>query len=46
MAEELWALPCAKDVRDVYALQFQKVTAESMREQVAEITVARKQTRS
>jgi LuxR family glucitol operon transcriptional activator len=33
--EELWTLPGAKEIRDVYAIQFQKVTAESARQQVA-----------
>ena len=33
VVEELWTLPGAKEVRDVYALQFQKITAETVREQ-------------
>lgn len=35
IARELWSLPGAGEVRDVYALQFQKLTAEAAREQVA-----------
>lgn len=35
IAQELWGLPGAREVREVYALQFQKLTAEAAREQVA-----------
>lgn len=40
MVEELWTLPGAKEIRDVYSLQFQRLTAESVREQTA---IARQQ---
>ena len=35
IAQELWSLPGAKEVREIYALQFQKMTAEESREQTA-----------
>lgn len=35
VVEELWTLPGAKEIREVYALQFQKISAEAAREQVA-----------
>lgn len=35
IAQELWGLPGAREVREVYALQFQKLTAEAARQQVA-----------
>ena len=35
MAEELWTLPGASEVRQVYSLQFQRLTAEATREHVA-----------
>ncbi len=35
IAEELWSLPAAKQVREVYALQFQRITAEETRRQTA-----------
>ncbi|MGQ9718212.1 MAG: NB-ARC domain-containing protein, partial [Anaerolineae bacterium] len=35
LAEELWTLPGAKELREVYSLQFQRVTAEAAQEQVA-----------
>ena len=40
IVEELWTLPGAKEVREVYALQFQKISAEVAKEQAA---LARKQ---
>ena len=40
MAEELWTLPGANEVRQVYSLQFQRLTAEATREQLA---IARQQ---
>lgn len=35
VAEELWTLPGANEIREIYELQFQRLTAESAREQVA-----------
>lgn len=35
LAEELWTLPGAKEIRDIYSLQFQRISAEAAREQVA-----------
>lgn len=35
VAEELWLTPGAKEIRDVYALQFQKITAQAAHEQAA-----------
>lgn len=35
IAEELWTLPGAKEIRDIYSLQFQHISAEAAREQVA-----------
>ncbi|MGQ9468184.1 MAG: NB-ARC domain-containing protein, partial [Anaerolineae bacterium] len=35
LVEELWTLPGAKELREVYSLQFQRVTAEAAQEQVA-----------
>jgi tetratricopeptide (TPR) repeat protein len=40
VVEELWTLPGAKEIREVYGLQFQKISAEAAQEQVA---LARKQ---
>jgi hypothetical protein len=33
IAEELWGLPGAREVREMYALQFQRITAEEARRQ-------------
>jgi tetratricopeptide (TPR) repeat protein len=35
VVEELWTLPGAKEIREVYSLQFQKIGAETARQQVA-----------
>jgi LuxR family glucitol operon transcriptional activator len=35
IAEELWSLPPAKEVREAYILQFQRITAEEARQQTA-----------
>jgi hypothetical protein len=35
IAEELWSLPAAKEVREVYSLQFERITAEEARRQTA-----------
>jgi tetratricopeptide (TPR) repeat protein len=35
IAEELWSLPAAKEVREAYRLQFQRITAEEARQQTA-----------
>lgn len=35
IVEELWTLPGTKEIREVYSLQFQKLTAEAATEQVA-----------
>ncbi len=35
IAEELWNLPAAREVREAYALQFQRITAEEVRRQSA-----------
>jgi hypothetical protein len=35
IAEELWSLPAAKEVREAYSLQFQRITAEEARQQTA-----------
>lgn len=35
VAEELWTLPGAKEIREIYNLQFQKISAEAARQQVA-----------
>jgi tetratricopeptide (TPR) repeat protein len=35
IAEELWNLPAAREVREAYALQFQRITAEEARRQSA-----------
>lgn len=35
VAQELWCLPGAREVREIYGLQFQKMTAEESREQTA-----------
>lgn len=35
IAQELWSLPGANEVREIYSLQFQKITAEESREQTA-----------
>lgn len=35
VVEELWTLPGAKEIREVYSLQFQKIGAEAARQQVA-----------
>lgn len=34
IVEELWTLPGTKEIREVYSLQFQKLTAEATKEQV------------
>ncbi len=34
VAEELWTLPGTKEIRDVYSLQFQRISTEAVREQV------------
>ncbi len=35
VVEELWTLPGTKEVREVYALQFQRISAEAAKEQAA-----------
>jgi hypothetical protein len=35
VVEELWTLPGTKEVREIYALQFQRMSVEATREQVA-----------
>lgn len=35
IAEELWSLPGAQEIRAAYSIQFQELTAEAQREQVA-----------
>lgn len=35
LVEELWTLPGAREIREVYGLQFQHLTAEAAREQAA-----------
>jgi tetratricopeptide (TPR) repeat protein len=35
IAEELWSLPAAKEVREAYSLQFQHITAEEARRQTS-----------
>ena len=35
LAEELWTLPGAREVREIYSLQFQSITAEAVRAQEA-----------
>lgn len=35
VVEELWTLPGAREIREVYSLQFQKIGAETARQQVA-----------
>jgi hypothetical protein len=35
IAEELWSLPAAKEVREAYSLQFQRITAQEARRQTA-----------
>lgn len=35
IAEELWSLPGAQEIREAYSVQFQKLSAEAQREQVA-----------
>ena len=35
IAEELWTLPGAKEIRDAYSFQFQRISAETAREQLA-----------
>lgn len=35
VAEELWSLPGAQEIREAYIIQFQKFSAEAQREQVA-----------
>jgi hypothetical protein len=35
IAEELWRLPAAKEVREAYSLQFQRISAEEARRQTA-----------
>ncbi len=35
IAEELWSLPGAHEIREAYSIQFQELTAEAQREQVA-----------
>lgn len=43
VVEELWTMPGAKEIRDVYIMQFQKITAQAVREQA---TLARQQLRA
>jgi len=43
IAEELWSLPGAQEIRAAYSIQFQELTAEAQREQVA---LARQQLRA
>lgn len=40
ITEELWTLPGAKEVRDIYSIKFQQISAEAAREQVE---ISRKQ---
>ena len=35
IAEELWSLPGAQEIREAYSIQFQELSAEAQREQVA-----------
>jgi hypothetical protein len=35
IAEELWSLPGAHEIREAYSIQFQEISAEAQREQVA-----------
>lgn len=35
IAEELWSLPGASEIREIYALQMHRITADAAREQVA-----------
>ncbi len=35
VVEELWTMPGAKEIRDVYIMQFQKITAQAVREQAS-----------
>ncbi len=35
IAEELWSLPGAQEIREAYSIQFQKLSVEAQREQVA-----------
>ena len=35
IAEELWSLPGAQEIREAYSIQFQELTAEAQREHVA-----------
>jgi predicted negative regulator of RcsB-dependent stress response len=35
IVEELWTLPGAKEIREIYSLQFQKIQTEAARQQIA-----------